>query len=134
LIASDGYEEKKYFETMASAEKWALGDGKDKFDGDVERAEIHHASDGLVWVKDRPRVDPDWRLRQIRDDPNSLLRHFGIPKPQPKPDIEAHCDTCRRTTMNWREYEEWCGLPLKNKPLLRCSECYKVVPDPAPRP
>ncbi len=42
LVASDGYEEKKYFETQIAAQKWALGEGKDGFDGDIERAEIHH--------------------------------------------------------------------------------------------
>jgi hypothetical protein len=129
LIASDGYEEKKYFETKVAAEKWALGDGKVKFDGDIERAEIHHSIDGLIWSKDRPRIDPDWRFKQMRGDPSSLLGHYGIPKPKPKPDIEAYCENCQRTTMNWREYEAWYGIPLKRNPLLRCSECYKVTPD-----
>ena len=133
LIASDGYEEKKYFESHAAAQAWALGDGKDGFDGDIERAEIHHASEGLVWFKDRPKIDPDWRTRQRRGDPNSLLNFYGLPKPKPKPDIEAYCENCQHLTMNWREYEKsWLGFSLTNKPLLRCSECYKVVPDNTP--
>jgi hypothetical protein len=129
LIAPDGYEDKKYFETEGAAIKWALGAGKDQFDGDVERAEIHHESAGLVWFRDHPKVEDDARHRQMRANPNSLLRHFGIPKNRPPPDIEAHCDSCQRTTMNWREYKDWFGLPLRNKPLLRCSECYKVISD-----
>jgi hypothetical protein len=130
LIASDGYEEKKYFETQAAAQSWALGEGKDSFDGDIERAEIHHPSKGLVWFKDRPKIDPDWRTRQMRGDPTSPMNFYGLPKPKPKPDIEAFCDNCQHMTMNWREYEKRYGFfPLKNKPLLRCSECYKVVPD-----
>jgi hypothetical protein len=49
--------------------------------------------------------------------------------------IEAYCDTCQQNTMNWREYERLYGIfSLKTKPLLRCSECYKVRPDNAPRP
>jgi hypothetical protein len=48
LIASDGYEDKKYFETKAAAENWVLDEGKEKFDGDVERAEIHQVTDGLI--------------------------------------------------------------------------------------
>jgi hypothetical protein len=133
LIASDDYEEKKYFETQAAAQKWISGEGKDRFDGDVERAEIHHASKGLVWFKDRPKIEGDWRARQ-RGDPNSLLNFCEIPKPKPKPEIEAYCETCQHITKKWRECEKRYGIPLKSKPLLRCSECYKVVPDIAQRP
>jgi len=134
LIASDEYEEKKYFETHAAAQKWILGEGKDSFDGDIERAEIHHASKGLVWFKDRPKVDLDWRTIQRRADPNSLLKYYGLPEPKPKPDIEAYCESCQHITKNWREYgESPHGFSLTSKPLLRCSECYKVVPDNAQR-
>jgi len=135
LVASDDYEEKKYFETQAAAQKWILGEGKDRFDGDIERAEIHHASKGLVWFKDHPKIEGDWRARQRRSDPDSLLNFYGIPKPKPKPEIEAYCETCQHVTKNWREYgKNGFGFILKNKPHLRCSECYKVVPDNDRRP
>jgi hypothetical protein len=130
LIASDGYEDKKYFETKGAAEKWILGEGKENFDGDVQRAEIYHIKDGPVWFKDRPKVEEDIRYKQMRN-PNSLLWHGGLPRPKAAPEIQAYCDTCQRITMNWREYEEKYGLALKHKPLLRCSECYKVIFDSA---
>jgi hypothetical protein len=57
LTASDGSEEKKYFETWDAAQEWILGEGKDRFDGDVERAEIHRASKGFVWFKDHPKIE-----------------------------------------------------------------------------
>jgi hypothetical protein len=134
LIASDGYENKKYFETERDAIKWALGKGKDEFDGDVERAEIHLEGTGLVWCRDRLKVADDLRYRQMRANPNSLLGLFGIPKKKRPADIEAYCNTCGRLTMNWREYENRYGIPVHKKPLLRCSECYKVVPDDAQGP
>jgi hypothetical protein len=133
LIAPDGYQDTKYFETEAAAIRWVLGEGKEKFDGDIQRAEICHPKNGLVWFRDHLKVEADVRYRQMQSDPDSLLRHYGIPKPKPAPDIEAYCNTCQRETMNWREYEEWCGIPLGHKPLPKCSECYKVVPDSAAR-
>lgn len=133
LIASDGYEEKKYFETKAAAEKWALSEGKEKFDGDIERAEIHEEAKGLIWSKDQPKRTPDIRYLQMQQ-PDSILWHTGIPKKKAAPGIEAYCETCRHQTLNWREYEERYGIPLTSKPLLRCSECYKVVSDNASRP
>lgn len=131
LIAPDKYEEKRFFETESAAIKWVLGAGKEKFDGDIERAEIHHQTEGLVWCRDNLKVEDDIRYRQMRANPNSALKYFGIPKNKPPADIEAHCDTCQRATMNWREYEDWYGIPRRNKPLLRCSECYKVVSEGA---
>lgn len=119
---------------QAAAQKWALGEGKDGFDGDIERAEIHHPSKGLVWFKDRPKIDLDWRIRQMRGIPDSLLNFYGLPKPKPRPDIEAYCDNCQHLTMNWREYEKRFGFTLRKKPLLRCRECYKVVLDNTQRP
>jgi hypothetical protein len=129
LIGTDGVEEKKYFETKAAAEKWALGEGKNTFDGDIERAEIHHTNDGLVWFKDHPKVEDDWRYRRMRSDPNSWLSRRGIPPLKPRPDIEAYCDICKRMTMNWRVYEERYGIALMNKPLLKCGECHNIKPD-----
>jgi hypothetical protein len=137
LIASDDYEEKKYFETEGAAIKWVLGAGKDQFDGDIERAEIHHESRGLVWCRNHLKVEEDARYRQMRANPNSLLRHFGIPKNRPPADIEAHCDACQRTTMHWREYEEVYGMRLNSPQTQRmlqggtrpCPEALKARSD-----
>jgi hypothetical protein len=132
LIASDEYEEKKYFETKAAAEKWVLGEGKAKFDGDIERAEIHHVSDGLIWSRDRLKIEDDIRYRQMRN-PDSLLWHNGLPRPKSKPSVSSYCPTCAEQTMFWPEREKWYGLVFRDsKRLLRCSQCYKVVPDNAP--
>ncbi|SRR5882724_397128 len=134
LIASDGYEEKKYFETKAAAEKWVLGEGKEKFDGDVARAEIHHVIDGVIWCKDRLKIEDDIRYRQMRN-PNSRLRHEGIPRPKSKPSVSGYCPTCAQETMFWPEYEKPYVLRfLNSKRSLRCSECYQVVPDDARDP
>ena len=135
LIASDAYEEKKYFDTKTAAEKWALGEGKEKFDGDIERAEIHHVSDGLIWSRDRLKIEDDIRYRQMRSDPHSRLRHDGIPRPKSKPSVSWYCPTCARETMFWPECETKYGIVRRDsKRSLRCSECYQVVPDNAPRP
>jgi hypothetical protein len=131
LIASDGYEERKYFETKAAAEKWILGEGKQKFDGDIERAEIHHASDGLIWSKDHPKIEIDMRYRQMRNF-DSRLGRTGIPEPKRLPSISGNCPTCGHETMCWPEYEERYGIVLAHsKRSLRCSECRKVLPDRA---
>ncbi len=50
LIATDGFEERKHFDTQAAARNWINGDGGAGFDGDLLRAEIHHKSEGLKWV------------------------------------------------------------------------------------
>jgi hypothetical protein len=128
LIDSDDYEEKKYFETKAAAEKWVLGEGKDKFDGDVQRAEIHHESDGLIWSKDRLKIEDDIRYKQMRN-PGSLLWQTGMPRPKPKPEIKGYCSTCLKETMFWAESEPKHGFLFGHKRIFRCSECYQVMPD-----
>jgi hypothetical protein len=80
LIAPDGFEDKKQFETQASAHKWAMGEGLKNFDGDVERVEIHHDKDGLTWFKDRPKMEEDWRFKQMRADPDPRLWLLGWPR------------------------------------------------------
>ncbi len=50
LIATDGFEERKLFDTQTAALKWISGEGAASFDGDLLRTEIHHKSEGLKWV------------------------------------------------------------------------------------
>jgi hypothetical protein len=79
LIAPDGFEEKKHFETQAAAQKWAMSEGRQKFDGDIARVEIHHETEGLKWFKDHPKDEADAVYLRMRSDPNSKLRRNGLP-------------------------------------------------------
>jgi hypothetical protein len=79
LIAPDGFEDRKHFETQAAAMKWALGEGLKNFDGDIQRAEIHHETEGLKWFKDRPKDEADAFYLRMRSTPTSELRRSGLP-------------------------------------------------------
>jgi hypothetical protein len=80
LIAPDGFEEKKYFETQAAVQKWAMGEGRQNFDGDVARVEIHHQTEGLKWFRDHPKDEMDALYLRMRGDPNSKLRRSRVPE------------------------------------------------------
>jgi hypothetical protein len=79
LVAPDGFEEKKHFETQAAAQKWAMGEGRQNFDGDIARVEIHHVAEGLKWFKDHPKDELDALYLRMRSDPNSELSRGGFP-------------------------------------------------------
>lgn len=80
LIAPDGFEERKHFETQAAAQNWAMGEGRQKFDGDIARVEIHHETEGLKWFKDHPKDEMDALYLRMRSDPNSKLWRNGLPE------------------------------------------------------
>jgi hypothetical protein len=134
LTGPDGLVDRKLFGHRADAIRYVQGEGLENFEGDVEKAEVFSPSGDLIWHKRHAKIE-DQREIQIRTDPDALYWRNGKPRPKPKPDIEAYCDTCQQNTMNRREYERLYGIfSLKTKPLLRCSECCKVRPDNAPRP
>jgi hypothetical protein len=48
LIAADGFTEQKHFRSGEAALAWLAGEGRENFDGDVEKAELWLANKLLI--------------------------------------------------------------------------------------